>query len=114
MTDNQIKVSKEYKIGQVIFIKDNENIKVVPAIVTEKLSVETMDGLKVTYKVTLGEKSCELKDNWIIFENIDDLREHMAEQITTIITNLIKKVETDTEILKKAIQNKVVKTEDKK
>lgn len=81
----------DYKIGSVVLVKLKQNPTVIPAVIVEKHFIETLDGSKYTYKFrTKSGKVNDLPSDAILFESIEELSEHLTEQITTAVAKMVE------------------------
>lgn len=96
---------KDYKIGSIVYVKDDKKMSIMPAIVAEKSLIQTLRGTDVTYRISYDGKTIhDLDESVSVFENVTSLEEHVAELVTTILGNMINDAKAKADELKKKIE----------
>ncbi len=82
----------KYKIGQVLYILLNREMKICPVQVVEEITKRTIDGESTSYIVKTGKnkETVALSDiGGQVFESMDTLRQTLIERITKSIDSIV-------------------------
>ena len=84
-----------HKVGQIIFLLDNSEMKIFPARIEEEIVRRTVGSEEISHKVLLPDKArsvVSLSDLDVsVFTSLTDLRHHMIENATRTIDRLIER-----------------------
>ena len=114
-----------YKVGQILYMTNPENLKIIPVQVVEEVSRTTLTGTEITYIIQLPDKKKTTADIKVIkgevYSSIDLLKKDMLEKATSSIENMINIAMTlskevfktqDENIIDQNINNVQVETND--
>jgi hypothetical protein len=87
------------KIGQIIYVLSNKAQKIIPAIVIEEMTVKTLDGNQISWKVSVGptgkEKIIDSKRlDGELYESLDEIQGVLKNRLEDFIEQLVKEAET--------------------
>lgn len=96
-------MSNNFSIGQIVYILSHKTTTVIPALVVEQSTIQTLDGKKISWKFAVGseDKQKTIDSNRLegeIFTSLDDIKK-------TLIGKFVKVV--DTAILNASKQEKI-------
>jgi len=86
---------KEIQIGQVVYVLSNKTQAIVPALVVEETTVNTLEGKRITWKVAVGPEGPKRKVvdstnlNGEIFSSLKDVEEYLKTRLTKIIDKAV-------------------------
>ncbi len=83
----------KYKIGQVLYILLNREMKICPVQVVEEITKRTINGESTSYIIKTGKnkETVALSDiGGQVFESIDTLRQTLIERITKSIDSIVE------------------------
>jgi hypothetical protein len=82
----------KYDVGQVVYLLNKENLKIVPAIIKEEITKKTIEHVNTHYILELPDKSLVNLENisQTIFSDIKSLKEFMLENTRISIEKLIE------------------------
>ncbi len=87
--------NKKFEIGQVAYVLSNKTQKIVPVLIVEKTTVESIEDKKASWKVALGpagEKRQVVeasKLNGEMFTSLQEIEEHLKRNLTNFINKVI-------------------------
>lgn len=83
----------KYHVGQVIYLLNEKNLKIIPCLITEELIKSSLEGKEVSYTVMLPglkQKQIPLADTDMSkFSDLESARSFMYENAKTAINSMI-------------------------
>lgn len=89
-----------YEVGQIIYTILEDKYKVVPLKISEQVITKTLDEESITYKAIMpgkNSKKINLSKVSNLWENLDDVLEHLTNNANTAINKMLKET-SDIEI----------------
>jgi len=85
---------KKFKIGQVVYILSTEGKNIIPGLVIEEQTIQTLEGTTVSWKLAVGpsekQKIVESsKMNGEIYTDLEEIRNHLRQNFNQYVTNVI-------------------------
>ena len=82
-----------YSIGQIIFVLSNKTQKVLPGIIREDIYYRSVDGEKVSYKISIGspakQRIVDLSSvDGEVYGSIEEVRSVLINKLTTFVDEL--------------------------
>lgn len=91
--------NKLFSIGQIVYILSNKDQTVIPAMVVEEVTVQTLDGKKISWKFAIGTgPSQKIVDsnrvNGDLFSSLDDIKVLLTEKLSKFIDGVLVQAQT--------------------
>lgn len=106
----------KYDVGQVIFLLNNNDLKIFPVQIEEEIVRRRSEGESIQYKVVLPTKSRDVVDlselNVSTFNSCADLRTHMIENAIKTIDSLIERANKVSRVFDTRDQASLVQEDD--
>lgn len=103
----------DYKVGQILYLTNDKNLKIIPVQVVEEVIRTSISGKTKTYMILFPNNKQTVADittvKGKIYDSIDDLRLSMIENATNSIDKMIL---TTTELIKLTFKNDDAQKED--
>lgn len=88
----------KYKVGQIVYLLDNSEMKIFPARVEEEIVRRKIGSEEISYKILLPGKSHTIADlsdlDVVVFESASGVRDHMVSNAIKTIDRIVEKAET--------------------
>ena len=103
-----------FSIGQIVYILSNKNQEIIPALVIEEATIQTLEGTKTSWKFLVGsasknEKFTSDQVGGNLFTSLEEIEAHLIEKLKKFVNETITKARSREETwysdhLKKAKQ----------
>lgn len=94
-----------YRVGQVIYVLNNESSQVIPIQVVEQVTRVTLDGEKISYMINVPHNRGEVskpapleKVKGEIFDSLAEAREHLRKNALRAVESIVKKAQKMAEV----------------
>lgn len=86
---------KKFSIGQIVYILYNKNQTILPALVVEEVTKQTLNGTEVSWKFAVGEsKQQKIVDltqiNGDVYSSLNEIKQLLTERLNKYIDSIIK------------------------
>jgi len=87
---------KSFSIGQIVYILSNQGQNIIPAMVIEEQTIQTLQGTNVSWKIAIGEPGEKQKIvdstrlNGEIYTSLAEIKELLTKRLNTFIEQTIK------------------------
>lgn len=89
-------VDKSFAIGQVVYVLSGKDQTIIPAMIIEEATIQTLSGKKVSWKLAIGKgQTQKIVDfnqiNGEVHTNLDEIKKLLLERLTKFIDSTINK-----------------------
>lgn len=87
--------SNDFRIGEIVYVLSNKTQAIVPALVVEETTINTLQGKKVSWKVAIGPRGAKQKViessqlNGDMFPSLDAVEEFLKSRLTKFIDKVV-------------------------
>lgn len=87
---------KSFSIGQIVYILSNQSQNIIPAMVVEEQTIQTLQGINVSWKIAIGEPGEKQKIvdstklNGEIFVSLEQIQNLLTKRLNAYIEKTIK------------------------
>jgi len=91
LADKKAENNAGYKIGQIVYILSGKGQAIIPAMIVEQMTVQTLDGVRVSWKLAIGAKNNPNKPQQVVeSDNINGEIFGSLEAVKTALETKLK------------------------